>query len=365
MENNDIAVQDTGATQSDAPAVNVDNRTEDQMFADILRRSPIMDEAAGSLSNEGQDIPAPEGTNEDDDLEVPTVSDEVVDVPSDNDDAVEDEQASTQNAVYELDDLDEFSVNIKIDGETVPVSLQELVKGYATDQSLSKKGRELGDARKQLETERESKIKEIDNVLGAASRILMNSENTLAEEFHGYDEKITEAREDGDTYLVQELKDKKEQAQDKYWAARNEREAMIKQADAQKKELEGQQFNERAQSFSQEIVKTIPDWSEDVAGDIREFVLNRGIPEEYLPQMMDVNIIKFIDDFRRSEQARSTGAKKRHEAKPVKAAPPMKQDIAGKKAAAVQANRSRVFSGDASKEEQDNFLKNLAARHFN
>ena len=356
---NEFDNTDTGATQSDAPAVNVDNRTEDQMLGDILRKSNF----TADLYQEAEGIPAPDGTNDDDDLGVPEVADEVVDEPSNDEHTGEDDLNSTQQTVYDLNDLDEFSVNVKIDGEEIPVSLQELVKGYATNQSLSKKGRELGDARKQLDVERESKIAEIDGVLGAASDILMKTENKLAAEFHSFDEQIKEAREDGDTYRVQDLKDKKEQAQEKYWSARNEREAMVASANKQKADIEGNQFNERAQVFSQEITKAIPDWSEEVATDIREFVLSKGIPAEYLPQMMDANIIKFIDEFRRSEQARSVGAKKR-QAKPVKAAPPMKQDVLGKQAQQVAENRDRVFSGDASKGEQDAFLKNLAARHF-
>ena len=347
------------ATLTDAPQIpNVDNRTEDQMLGDILRNS----EFTKDLQPEAEDVPAPEETLEDDD-QVSPVDELESDIPSEEEVPVEDD-TSTPSEAYELSDLDNFSINVKINGETIPVSIEELVKGYATDQSLSQKGRELGDARKQLETEREEKIAEIDNVLGAASDILLKSEGKLATEYHSFEDQIKEARENNDTYLVQELKDKKEVAQEKYWQARKEREALVETATKQKTEIEQHQFQERMQTFGKEIVNHIPDWSEEVATDIRDFVLSEGIPEAYLPQMADVNIIKFIDKYRRMERNRSVGAVKREKASP-KAPPTRKQPPqAVKDQKAQAANRERVFSGEASADEQSAFLKNLAARHF-
>ena len=348
-----------GATHSDAPTSNVDTRTEDQMLADIMRKSEFT--PAESLTEEHGEIPAPEGTYEDDD-QVPSVDDENLEVPDEQQVNTGDDTSTP--GVYELDDLDDFSVNIKINGEITPVSLQELVKGYSTDQSLSQKGRELGDARKQLEAERESKLAEVDGVLGAASQILQKSEDKLAAEFHDIDSQITQAREDGDSYLVTELKDKKEVIQEKYWAARNEREEMIKAANSQKSEIENQKWNKQLETFSRDVTKVIPDWSEEIAGEIRSFVLDRGIPEEYLPQLADVKIVKFIDDFRRSENARTKGAVKR-QAAPAKAAPPRKGvPLAQKREQQSLENRDKVLSGQGSTADNNAFLKNLAARHF-
>ena len=45
--------------------------------------------------------------------------------------------------------------------EDTEVSFGDLVKGYSTEQSLSKKGRELGEARKALDAEKEEKLKRI------------------------------------------------------------------------------------------------------------------------------------------------------------------------------------------------------------
>ena len=200
--------------------------------------------------------------------------------------------------------------------------------------------------------------------MNAANSILVKSEEKFAAEYHSIDKKIKEAREDGDTYTVNELKDHKEVVQEKYWAARKEREAMIETANKQKQEIENQQWNQRLQSFSEGIVKEIPDWNEDVALANRDFLIDRGIPQELIGQLVDVNAIKLVDDFRRFEQSRSKGAQKRQNA-PVKA-PPVKKGIplAKKKQIASTANRDKVLSGQGSKADNDAFLRGLAAKHF-
>ena len=63
-----------------------------------------------------------------------------------------------------MGDFEEFNVMVKIDGEETSVNIQDLVKGYATDQSLSNKGRELSEARKELEAERQGKLEELDQM---------------------------------------------------------------------------------------------------------------------------------------------------------------------------------------------------------
>ena len=366
MENDSNIVTETGATHSDAPVTNVDNRTEDQMLGDLLRTSDftrdLFDDEA--LTEEHAGVPATEDTTDDDDLEVSEVIEE-----EEVEEAIEEEEAdeddtSTQEAVYGLDDLDDFKVKVKIDGEESAVSIEELVKSYQTDQHLSNKGRELGDARKALDEERQSKIDEIDNIMGAASQILQKSENAHAKEFHSLEEQIKEARENDDTYLVSELKDKKDQAQEKYWAAKNEKDMLIAQAEQQKQTLQQENWNKQLEHFSNEISKAIPDWNEEIGMANREFALSKGIPEEFLSNMVDVNVIKFVDDYRRSEQAKSKGSVKRSKA-PVKATPVKKSpSIDQRKVKEQKVIREKVLSGQGSSTDNDDFLRNLAARHF-
>ena len=355
--------QDVGATHPDAPMVDVDNRTEDQMLDAILRRSEFTRDVMESLPEEHTDVPAPEGVEYDDDLETPEVIEEVEEVEAIEEEVVGEDDTSTQDTIYELDDLDDFQVWTKIDGERVPVNISELVKSYQTDQHLSNKGRELGDARKALDAEREEKLNSIDNVVSAASEILAKQEKALAKEYHELEAQIQEARDNDDDYSLTKLKDKQEQAQKKYWAAAEERKRMIETAEEQKHQLHNHQFQEKMQVFAEGITTAIPDWSEDVAKDIREFALSRGIPESIINSMVDINSIKLVDDFRRAELARSTGAKKREKA-PVRV--PTKKARSPQEQREVQdsAMRDKVLSGQGTKQEEEAFLRNMAARHF-
>lgn len=350
-----------GATHMDAPIT--DGRTEDQMLADILRGSSIVAEASGESLPEASDVPTPEQNHVDDDRSVQPEA-EVVAEPSVEDTTDEDDTSTQEADVYNVDELDNFKVNIKIDGEEVPVSLDELVKGYATNQSLSNKGRELGDARKQLEAERQEKLGQIDGVVGAAAQILEQAEHKAAEEYHSYTKEIEEARADGDTYRLTELKDKQEVAQKKYWAAKNEKDQMMNVAQSQKADLEQAEWNQKLQYFQENIGTAIPDWSPEIAGEIRQFALDRGVPESVINTMVDVNTIKFVDDFRRAEAARSQGAVKREKA-PTKVTPVRKGQTPQERSAAQnQELSSKVLSGSGTAAENDAFLKSMVSKHF-
>ena len=117
---------------------------------------------------------------------------------------------------------------VKIDGEETSVNINDLVKGYTTDQSLSNKGRELSEARKELEAERQEKLEQLNQMGNAASAILGQEEQGLAKRYHDMEEKIQKARDEGDTFELSQLKDRQEQIQKDYWKARQNREGLIK-----------------------------------------------------------------------------------------------------------------------------------------
>ena len=164
------------------------------------------------------EVPLPEEEVEDEDSEAPVEED-----PDDTDAAVSDEEseeeaeetededgaeAPTQDAdVFTVDDLDlDAKVSVKIDGEEMEVSFADLLKGYQTDASLSKKGRELGEARKAIDEERVSKLAEIRKMSDATNAMLSMDEQKLAKEYHDIEAKIKEARESGDTYELGDSK---------------------------------------------------------------------------------------------------------------------------------------------------------------
>jgi len=362
MDKNTEATLDS--TQLD-DSIATDSRTEEQMLADIIANSEFTE----SLPNE-QDVPdldTEEPVEEDPETEEAETEEVEEEVETEEEEATDEDDASTQEAeVYTPDDLDlDAKVAIKIDGEETEVSFSDLIKGYSTEQHLSNEGRKLGEARKQLDEEYEKKFKEINELGQASSAVLYREEQALAKEYHDIEAQIDQARKDGDTYEVNELKDKREQAQKNYWNARNNREQLVKQVQAQVEEQNTKQWNAQLEHFNKTIPEMIPDFNEKTATAIREFAIAEGIKPEVLDTITDPIIVKFVDDYRRLKQGITKGSAKR-KATAIKKAPVRKAKTKSQKEVDYETKiRQRAFAEDSSNEDQMAFLRGLAEKSLN
>ena len=353
------------STQLDDSNAMEQSQTEEALLADIIRNSDFVDtlpdEQVPQLDAEESDDEDPkeseEADNVDDEEEVETEEEEATDA---------DDESTQEADVYTTDDLDlEAQVLVKIDGEDVAVSFSDLIKGYSTEQHLSNEGRKLGDARKEMEAEYNGKVQELSNMAKASATMLYSAEEQLSKEYHDLERKINTAREEGDTYQVNELKDQREQVQKQYWNARNQREGMVEAVQKQAEDQTAKAWQEQLKHFQETIPTMIPDFNEETALAIREFAEEKGIPSELLDTVADPVLIKFVDDFRRLEQGVSTGKAKR-KATSVKKAPLRKaRTKSQKKIEASEALRQRALSGEGSEEDQKAFLRSMAERSLN
>ena len=239
------------------------------------------------------EVPTEDDTEEDDTLDQE-------DNTLDDEDGIEDDDESTQDSdLLTEEDIDwDYKVPVKIDGVEEHLTLEELRKGYATDQSLSKKGNKISEQRKEFETEQDTKLKELTGMATLLQEQLQGEENELAAEYHSFDEKIKEARKEGNTYELTELKDQRETAQEAYWTARKKREGVataVQEKQQAQLDLQNQQVFEK---FNTDIETLVPTFKED-AEAIQQFALDEGIPQELLPLISDATVIKFIDDYRK------------------------------------------------------------------
>jgi hypothetical protein len=358
--NNPEAITDSTPTDDSVPMDT--SQTEEALLADIIRNSDFVDtlpdEQVPQLDAEESDEEDPEESDETDNV------DEEEEVETEEEETADADDESTQESdVYTPDDLDlEAQVLVKIDGEEVAVSFSDLIKGYSTEQHLSNEGRKLGDARKEMEAEYEQRVGEINAMSKASAAVLYSSEQQHSKEYHDIETAIEKAREEGDTYEVNELKDQREQAQKNYWAARNQREKLVEQVQQQEQEQQTKAWQEQLDYFNQSIPDMIPDFDQDTAMAIREFAIEEGIAPEILDTVADPVIIKFVDDYRRLKQGVSKGAAKR-KTTAVKKAPIRKTKTRTQKE--VDANtkiRERALSENSSQEDQMAFLRGLAER---
>ena len=364
-----ITEAEVASTPPADDAIAKDGRTQEQLLADIISNSDFIpkeeslpEEQVPEVDpGESEEIEDPKETDEPvkEEVEEEAETEEVEEVVEDADE----ESATQDTTLFTPEELDlEAKVSIKIDGQDAEVSFNDLIKGYSTEQSLSKKGRELGDARKDFEKEYQDKLAEVKEMSDTSVAILYKSEQEHAKSFHAIEEKIDKARSENNTYDLSDLKDQREQIQKKYWTARKEREGLQKTVAEKSKEQMQKVWDEQLKVFDETIPTLIPGFNENVAKDIREFAIKEGIDEKVLDTIIDPNIVKFVNDYRVLKQGLNKGAAKRKvtptKSVPVKKSKPVKQ----KKQDAAQALRQRALSKDSSKEDQDAFLRSLAER---
>jgi hypothetical protein len=370
-------VNETATFEEDAVPTDVTtDRTEDDILADILANTEFLEEddipQLEALPDEMEETGDPDESDSEDPMDDDeSVNDDEEEIDEESEEDSDDEDASEEDAtdeitVFEEDDVDwDIHVPVTIDGEQSLVSLAELRKGYATEQHLSKKGRELGEARKEIETEREQRLGELMSLTEAVNGMLASSEQELAQQYHNIDAEIVKAREEGNTYDLAELKDKREQAQQAYWEARNRREAVVTQTIEQKQAAEAQEWNQKVESFFTDIKEVIPGYDEKYAESLRGFGEEIGLSQDFMATVADVSIVKALDDYRKLKHGVKTGAKKRVKASikkaPVKKAKPAQQ----RRQDADKMTKARAFRDGASQDEQMAFLRNYASKSLN
>lgn len=356
-------VVDDGYANSESQAKSLD---------DILRKSPMAEKLGlgeESLPEEDDSSdPTPDDSSE---KEVPEENDEESDDVDEeeneedtDEEAADEDDTSTQDAdMPSEEDIDwEYRIPIKVDGKIEYVTLEEVRKGYSTDQHLSQKGRELGELKKQIEVERTEKLNELVQLGTSLHDTLTSEETKLASEYHRINAELQKARDEGDTYTARELRDQLEDAQGKYWEVRNQRETQVKQVAEKLRQEQAQVQQQMLNKFQEDIPDFIPDFNEKVAKDIREFALNEGLPEELLNNIYDAKVIKMLNDYRLLKTAKDKGAEKR-KAAPTKKSIPVKKgkSIDEVKAGKTKSTRAKVLTGEGSERDQLDFLKNISS----
>lgn len=343
-----------------------DGHTEAELLDAVLQSSDFTKDLYDEEPLPHEEVPEVDSV-ESDEIEDPEDSDETVTdeeyEEEDVEDDVEDDDESTQDTeVFTADDLDlDAKVRVKIDGEELDVTFSELLKGYQTDNSLSKKGRELGEAKKALEEERNQALQQIQELGQASTAVLLSEEQKLAKDYHNVEAEIKKAREDGDTYELSELKDKRELVQQKYWDARKQREGLQSRLQEQQTKQQEEQWNKQLEYFNESISELVPDFDADVAADIRDFAISEGVPEDVVDSIVDPVTVKILNDYRKLKQSVSKGQAKRKTVA-VKKAVPVKKGRSKSKQKQDSANltKARAFREDASDDDQMAFLKQYA-----
>jgi hypothetical protein len=364
MPDNTTTVPDMDQSSSDD--------SQDNLLADILNNSPLM--AMAGVDESQSDSDEGETDDSEDDLDD---SDEDANNEDGNegeqgdaaaDDEDEDEDDSTQDSTDSDGEVGidwEFELPVKIDGEESNITLEELRKGYQTQQHLSNQGRELGEQRKLFEQEQRYKLAEITGMADAMTETLMSDENLFGLEYNTIKDEITQMRNGGDKFGLADKKDELEIAQENYWEARKSREETQASIKGKQEEATKADWNAKVKDFSERIGDFVPDFDVDVAASVRTFAIEQGIPVNIIDQVTSPEMVKFVNDYRLQMEKLNRGTVKRKKTVKRKVTPTKKNSTGNQKANRRKTDMSeKLASGNMSQEDGDNFLRSVASKHF-
>ena len=293
-----------------------------------------------------QNSPEPENVeSEEDQPQEQEISEETEneDEVSEQDVSQDEEQIDTQEK------LEDSTYKVKVAGQELEVTLDELRNGYSRDADYRQKTEELSNQRKNFQSESEKqrqdysqKLNELNQRLSTAQQDL-NAEINSAELDRLYDEDPTEAAK-------QERKLKKKQD------ALNQ---SMYQAQAEQKE----QFSSFLQDQQRKLVSKMPEFSDpakasSLKANMKSTLNNYGFNDQEVAQVYDHRIVMLVNDamkYRSMQNSKPNIAKKI--TKPSK---PFSSGVKqGKSEANLKLRRekfSRLKSSGSMKAAQDVFL---------
>jgi len=343
------------ATQTDESSVN--DFDFDALADEVLGLEPDTatqedDEATEEL--EGEDHNTDEDADEVDDAE----DDEAEEEEEDED---ESEDATQEDSDLETgDEIDmEFKVPVKIDGKQSEVTMEELVANYQTKQSQSKKGDELAEQAKVLDSTRE----QAEIYARVNAELLQREDAKDISVLKHLQDQVDKAFEEDD-YQASKLNNKLTKAKEEYSSRKTSRDNLLQGMSQQMGKQQEESFGKQIEHFNSVVVDLIPDWSEDVAMANRDFALSIGLDEQVVDTMTDPAMVNAIDKFRRLSENSNKGTAKRKQT-PVKRVPTKKPTTAkNKKSNKVDAARKNANKGRASAKDSEVLFDNIIDNIF-
>ena len=300
-------------------------------------------------TGETQQQNSPEPQNEE--LETDQPQEQEISEETENEDEVSEQDVSQDEEQIDTQEKleDSPSYTVKVNGQELDVTLDELRNGYSRDADYRQKTEELSNQRKNFQSESEKqrqdysqKLNELNQRLSTAQQNL-NAEINSADLDRMYDEDPTEAAR-----VERKLKKKQD--------ALNQ---SLQQAQAEQKE----QFSSFLQDQQKKLVSKMPEFSDpakasNLKANMKSTLNNYGFNDQEVAQVYDHRIVMLVNDamkYRSMQNSKPNIAKKI--TKPSK---PFSSGVKqGKSEANLKLRRekfSRLKTSGSMKAAQDVFL---------
>ena len=261
------------------------------------------------------------------------------------------EDGSEEDSELDLD----YLVPIKVDGEESEVTIEELIRGYQTAAHANKKSI---DASEQLKTA-QALAQESTALKEQNAKLLSTTVDAEERQLAAYDRKIQQLIADDDMYELPKWQEArrvkaKEIEETKSQAFKLDQEARVEQEKT---------YNSNIQAYKEEAVEQlnskIPGWEKSYDEVVNWAVKDLGLPD--FADVIDPDVIALMYDYKTLKDGKKSAVTKRKKA-PVKSVKANKSVNKNAKAKEKAENlRKKVLKGEASENQQEDFLGSMAA----
>jgi len=243
-----------------------------------------------------------ESTEETPDEESEAVSEDEPEEVEESDESESDEpEAEDEELVYE----------VRVDGQTTQVSLDELLNGYSRQSSFTKKSQQLAEDRKAMESLQQqynTEVSQIQQERQQYAQYLQNViENSKLDEWGSID---WEALKRDDPIEFVTKREEFRMAQDQV------RQLQAEQTSAQQKAHHGQQqqWQEAVKSEHAALVDKLPEWGKpdaqrELAGKLRDYAKGQGYQDGEIDSLVDHRSFIILNKARMYDELQGTDVK--------------------------------------------------------
>jgi hypothetical protein len=282
----------------------VDNRTDPQIVGELAQDPGSILTAQEALLGllDSQEKPEKEEAKPSEEVTEDVEQDEIEPEAEETDEAEEaeeedvaddtDESEESEEEEAEDEEVEETALyTVKVNGEDVEVTEDELVRGYSRQADYTKKTQELAEYRKQLDNGVQHLQGEIAQTQAARQEYVnamsqaIESNYSVAKQFENTDWERLKV-EDREEYLTK--RDEYREVQDQIRGLQSKQQQAYEQ---QNRETQTQ-HQKLLQEEHAKMVSILPEWGEPetqraIAKSIGEFAISRGYTQEELNQLVD------------------------------------------------------------------------------
>jgi hypothetical protein len=285
----------------------------------------------------------------DEDLEDPD-GDETEDTDEDDDEAEEDDDDEDKEPLTASDDQ---IVDIAVNGETKKVSVKDLKRLYGQEASLTKKSQDLAAQRKAS-----------DDSLAQTHlsyQKLMERAEARYKPYADIDMLVASRQMDPETFA--QLRQDAKQAEDDLTFLKEESGQLVSKAQQENQQLTKQ----AAAEFVKVLEEQLPDWGNELYGEIRTYAVKAGLPQEQVDQYTSPEVIMLINKARLYDQSKQSAEGKKAKAKLTKSKNGKTKVLSSKKSPpsnkSIQAKRKQqAMSGLSGAKDLDDIADALMSR---